>query len=113
LHEMSIAMSVAQIAVERAREEGATRALSVTVEVGELSGVTPEALEFCYCAAVMGGLAEGSRLVIKRIPAVAVCGECGETFAPDQRIFVCPKCEGFTASLKSGEELAVIEIEVE
>ncbi|MBF0292107.1 MAG: hydrogenase maturation nickel metallochaperone HypA [Nitrospinae bacterium] len=113
MHEMSIAMSVAQIVVERAREEGASKALSVTVEVGELSGVTPEALEFCYEAAVMGGLAEGSRLVIKRVPAVAVCGECGETFAPNERIFVCPKCEGFTASLKSGEELAVIEIEVE
>lgn len=106
-------MSVAQIVVERAREEGATRALSVTVEVGELAGVMPEALEFCYEAAVMGGLAQGSRLVIKRIPAVAVCNECGETFAPDQRIFVCPKCEGFTATLKSGEELAVIQIEVE
>jgi hydrogenase nickel incorporation protein HypA/HybF len=110
---MSIAMSVAQIVVERAREEGATRALCVTVEVGELSGVMPEALEFCYEAAVMGGLAEGSRLVVKRIPAVAVCGECGETFAPDARIFVCPKCDGFTAELKSGEELAVSEIEVE
>jgi hydrogenase nickel incorporation protein HypA/HybF len=110
---MSIAMSVAQIVVERAREEGAGRALSVTVEVGELSGVMPEALEFCYTAAVMGGLAEGSRLVIKRIPAVAVCGDCGEIFAPDQRIFVCPKCEGFTASLKSGEELVVSQIEVE
>lgn len=106
-------MSVAQIVVERALEEGASRALSVTVEVGELSGVMPEALEFCYEAAVKGGIAEGSRLVIKRIPAVAVCGECGVTFAPDERIFVCPKCEGFTASLKSGEELAVIEIEVE
>jgi hydrogenase nickel incorporation protein HypA/HybF len=110
---MSIAMSVAQIVVESMRKEGATRALSVTVEVGELSGVLPEALEFCYSAAVMGGPAEGSRLVINRIPAVAVCVDCGETFAPEDRIFVCPKCEGFTASLKSGEELAVSEIEVE
>lgn len=113
MHEMSVAMSVAQIAVERAREEGAERVLSVTVEVGELSGIMPEALEFCYEAAVRGGLAEGSGLVVKRIPALALCGECGETFAPDERIFVCPKCEGFTAELKTGEELAVIEIEVE
>lgn len=106
-------MSVAQIAAERALEAGARRTISVTVEVGELSGVMPEALEFCYAAAAMGGLAEGSRLVISRIPAVAVCGECGETFTPDQPVFVCPRCDGLTSSLQSGEELAVIEIEVE
>lgn len=113
LHEMSIAVSVADIAVERARSEGASRVLSVTVEVGELSGVMPEALEFCYAAAVNGGMADGSKIVIKRMPAMAVCEACGETFTPDSAIFVCPKCGEISASLKTGGELAVSEIEVE
>ncbi|MBI4665438.1 MAG: hydrogenase maturation nickel metallochaperone HypA [Nitrospinae bacterium] len=110
---MSVAISVAQIAETHAREKNASRILSVTVEVGELSGVMPDALAFCYEAAVKGSLAEGSQLVIEKIAAKAQCPDCGLSFAPENRIFICPKCEGLSAAMVAGEELAVRQMEIE
>ncbi|MBI5816157.1 MAG: hydrogenase maturation nickel metallochaperone HypA [Nitrospinae bacterium] len=109
---MSIAMNVARIVENEAREKNAARVTSVTVDLGELSGVAAEALEFCYEAAVKGTLAEGSRLIINRIAPQAVCSGCQEKFSPQAAFFECPRCGEFGAKLAAGEELCVREMEI-
>ncbi|HXV21659.1 MAG TPA: hydrogenase maturation nickel metallochaperone HypA, partial [Desulfuromonadales bacterium] len=46
MHEVGITRSIVEIAERTAREQGAARVLSVTVAIGALSGVVPEAVEF-------------------------------------------------------------------
>ena len=112
MHEMSIALSIVDIVAEEARREGATSVRQVVVEVGELSGVMPEALAFCYDEATCGTGAEGSKLVIEPVKAEALCRECHERFAPSYRVFTCPFCEGLDCVVVAGEELAVTSMEV-
>ncbi len=50
-----------EIAERTAREQGALRVISVTVEIGELSGVVPEAVEFCFEACAKGHLHRGRK----------------------------------------------------
>jgi hydrogenase nickel incorporation protein HypA/HybF len=74
VHELSVAQSIVEVCSERA--EG-VRVLRVTVEVGTLSCVMPEALRSCYEIAAQGTALEGSELEIIRIPARSRCRDCG------------------------------------
>ena len=62
MHEMSIAMNIVDIAVQTAKANKAKKINSISVEIGALSGVVPEALEFCFEAATQNTMAQGSQL---------------------------------------------------
>lgn len=113
MHEMSIAMSIVEIAETYAREENASKILKITLDLGEHSGAVAESVEFCFDACSRGTMAEGSLLEINRIKAEALCAGCGETFHPKTTIFICPKCGDIGANLVAGEELQVRNMEVE
>jgi hydrogenase nickel incorporation protein HypA/HybF len=74
VHELSVAQSIVETCSERA---GGIRVLHVTVEVGALSCVMPEALLYCYEIAAQATSLEGSELEIVRIPARSRCRDCG------------------------------------
>ena len=80
MHELSIAQGLVEAACEAlARCEPApARVGSLRVRIGALSGVVPEALEFCYGLTVEGTPLAGSRLVIEEQPVVVFCPRCLE-----------------------------------
>ncbi|NIQ95142.1 MAG: hydrogenase maturation nickel metallochaperone HypA, partial [Desulfuromonadales bacterium] len=90
MHEVGITQSIIEIAEQHARRENAGRIASVTVEIGTLSGVVPESVEFCFEACTSGTLAEGASLIIKRIQGRGRCGDCGDEFDLDTYTFACP-----------------------
>jgi len=110
MHEMSITQGIVEICE---RHANGRRVLSLDVEIGELSGIVPEAVEFCFEACSRDTLLEGARLNIFRIPGSGVCQQCGAT-TPLTVIFgACQQCGGYQVALQSGEEMRVREIEVE
>jgi len=113
LHELGITQSIVEIAERTARQQQAHKVLSVTVELGSLSGVVPEALEFCYEACSNGTLLEGSQLLIERIAARARCRDCQREFPLEELLACCPDCGSAAANLLSGEELRIKEMEVD
>jgi len=64
MHELSIAVSIVEIAEEEAARNNATRVQSVRLRLGSLAGVAKEALMFSYGLACEGTSLEGSRLLI-------------------------------------------------
>jgi len=110
MHELSITQSIVEICQQHA---GGKRVLAVTLEIGDLSGVVPEAVEFCFEACTSGTLLEGARLVIGRIAPAGRCRECGTDFSPPTLYDPCPACGGYRIELLAGEELRVRELEVE
>lgn len=110
MHELSIAQGVVDICQQHA--EG-RRVLAVTIEIGALSGVVPEALEFCFDAATRGTLLEGARLDIDRIAATGYCRRCDRTHPINAYFDPCPVCGASTLEPRSGEELRVKDLEVE
>jgi hydrogenase nickel incorporation protein HypA/HybF len=113
LHEVGITRSMVEIAERTAREQGAVRVISLTVEIGELSGVVPEAVEFCFEACVRGSFIEGARLLIERIPGRGKCRECGTGTALDPYTFACPACGGYALEVLQGRELRIREMEID
>jgi hydrogenase nickel incorporation protein HypA/HybF len=110
MHELSIVSGVVEICEQHA---AGRRVLSVTLAIGELSGVVPEALEFCFEAVSKGTLLENARLEIERIAATGFCAACGEVSAVAGFIDPCPRCGGFPLEIRSGEEMRVKDLEVE
>jgi hydrogenase nickel incorporation protein HypA/HybF len=110
MHELSITQSVVEICEKNA---GGRRVLAVTLELGELSGIVPDAVEFCFEACTKGTLLEGARLIINRVAPKGTCRECGSEFPVNAYYDSCPSCGGYTVELMRGEEMRVKELEVE
>ncbi len=113
MHELGITRSIIEIAEAHARRQQARRVLSVTVAIGELSGVMVEAVEFCFEACSRGTLLEGARLVVERIPGRGRCPACGAVPDLDPQTFACPACGALGLERLQGEELRVLELEVD
>lgn len=113
MHEVGITQSIVEIAERNAREQGAARVLSVTVEIGELSGVLADAVEFCFEACTPGTLLAGADLVIRRIPGKGRCRDCGAETPLEPFTLACSACGGYALDLLQGNELRILELEVD
>jgi len=114
MHELSIAMSMVEMAAEEAARRGGVQVCAIHLKLGPLSGVVREALLFSYDVACEGTPLEGSRLVIEDVPVVVFCAECSaeQTLASVQRFF-CPTCGTPTSQVVRGKELEVTALEIE
>ncbi len=112
MHEMSIAMNIVNIACKEAQKDGATSISTIELDVGKLSGVMVDSLNFCYDSACKGTLAESSELMINEVPAMALCKNCGESFEIDSFMALCPKCESYEIDILQGRELRLRAVSV-
>ena len=64
MHELSIMQSALSVALDQARQAGASRVHVIRLRIGALSGVVPDALEFAFEALAPGTPAEGAELAI-------------------------------------------------
>jgi hydrogenase nickel incorporation protein HypA/HybF len=114
MHELSIAMSMVEMAAEEAARHGAAQVSAIHLRLGPLAGVVREALLFSYDVACAGTPLEGSRLVIEDVPVVVFCPDCSKERTLDslQRFF-CPACGAPTPQVVGGRELEVVALEIE
>ena len=112
VHELSIATAIIERADELARADGTDAVSKVTVRVGELAGVVPDALGFAFEVARDGTALAGAHLVVEQITAQAWCDPCAEEFPVGMPpFFWCPRCDQPSSDLRSGRELEIAGIE--
>ncbi len=111
MHEMSIALEVVGQVEAAARPEGVEGVESVELRVGELAGVVPDALSFCFTLACEDTVLQGARLHTEFVPGRARCAPCAHewpTGMPPQ--LCCPRCDKGTSRLLSGRELQIVSV---
>ncbi len=113
MHEMSIAMSLCDLASREAEKAGATQVNEVEIEVGDLAGVLIGSLEFCFEAATKSTLLEGARLKVIRVPAEGICQDCGNQFRLKEMFARCPQCDSFRVRIDQGKDLRIRSINVD
>jgi hydrogenase nickel incorporation protein HypA/HybF len=114
MHELSIAHSLVETAVEAAERAGARRVTRVLLRLGALSGVVRNALEFGYEITTQGTLLEGSELVIEELPVIVDCDACHtQTTLHDMQGFACPACGAPGPRMIQGRELELQSIEID
>ena len=109
MHELAITQSVVEMVAERT---AGRQVACVRLDVGALSGVVPDAMQFCYELIISGTSLEGSTLVIEQTPGRAHCRTCGQDFLLDSLILLC-RCGSAEVDLVAGRELRVLSVELE
>ena len=113
MHEMSIAQSLIGIIEEEMEKHGAKTLRSVRLHIGRMSAVVPDALSFCFQVITEGTALEGARLDMEIIPLKGYCRKCGSEFEIEDYAFVCPACAGTQIESIAGQDLSIVEIEVD
>ena len=114
MHELSIAMSMVEMAEEEAMRRGGVKVSAIHLKLGQLSGVVKDALLFSYEVACQGTALEGSQLVIEEIPVAVYCPTCQrETPLASLQQFCCETCGTLTPEVLRGKELEVVALELQ
>jgi hydrogenase nickel incorporation protein HypA/HybF len=113
MHELSIAMSIVEMAQEEAEQRGGVQVTAVHLKLGALSGVVKEALLSAYEIACDDTPLQGSRLVIEEIPVVVFCPSCQASRPLSSvQLFCCAQCGTPTSEIVQGKELEVVALEI-
>ena len=113
MHELSIALSILDMAAEVAgRHEG--RVVAVRVQLGPLSGVQKDALGWAFDLAKEGTPLANAELVVTETTLSAYCPACSavRTLQSGYEL-CCPVCGGPTPEIKTGRELEVVALEID
>jgi hydrogenase nickel incorporation protein HypA/HybF len=114
LHELSIAQAIVDGVQETVDREKATKVLRVRLRVGQLSGVVPDSLRFCYDLVVAGTCMEGSLLEIVELPLMIHCPSCrADRMLAGVQLFACPICGTPSGDIRQGRELEIESIEID
>ncbi len=112
MHELSIAMSIVDLALEEARNRSVT-VDAIHLDLGPLSGVVADALRFSWEIACQDTPLEGSLLVIREVPVEIHCSTCNADRTLDSMQWLCcPVCGTPALEVIHGKELAVTALEV-
>jgi hydrogenase nickel incorporation protein HypA/HybF len=109
---MSIAESVLE-AVRAESERQGGRITRVGVAIGELSGVEPESLRFCFEVLADQSDLAPLGLEIELVPRQNRCLDCGATFRVVAFNLTCTACGSQKTVAAGGDEMRLSYVEVE
>lgn len=113
MHEMSLMLQIFDIINDTAAQHGANEVTRVTLKVGKLANVVPDALEFAFAALAAGTKCEGAELVIEEIPVTGQCLQCHHQFTGEGFPLVCPQCDTNRVRIARGTEFTLDSLDVE
>jgi hydrogenase nickel incorporation protein HypA/HybF len=112
VHELSIAVSLVEMACEKAKGLGDVRVEALHLRLGALSGVVRDALEFSFDVAAEGTEIAGARLLITEVPLTVLCPTCAAERELAGFPLVCPTCDTPTPQIVAGRDLELTALEV-
>ena len=113
MHELGVVFYVIKDVKNVAAENNINKVKSITLEIGEVSGVIHEQLLDCFkWASNKEDVTKGSELKIETIPAITYCEDCGENYETVTYGKICPNCNSEHTYLLQGNEFNIKEIEV-
>ncbi|MBR5753034.1 MAG: hydrogenase maturation nickel metallochaperone HypA [Clostridia bacterium] len=112
MHELGIVFYIIDDVEEVVEANDLTTVSSVTLELGEVSGVVPSYLDDVWNWAVKKHeCMTEAKLKVVETPAVTFCENCGKTYATVKYGRQCPFCQSGKTYLLRGQEINVKEIE--
>lgn len=113
MHELSVAESIFRLAGEKIAAYPDKKPIQINLEIGLLSGIEFEALEFAISSVIKDTPFENTQVIIEKINPLARCKQCNQEFEPEDYITCCPNCGSFTFRFLKGKELLIRSIELE
>ena len=113
MHELGIVFYIIKDVKKAAEDNHVGHVSRVVMNIGEVSTIVPDYLTDCWrWAADKEDLLRGCELDVNVIPAVTLCGDCGEQYATVPHGRTCPRCGSGNTWLVRGNEVEIKEIVV-
>ena len=111
MHELGVVFRIIDDLTEVGKENELTKIHSVTLQLGEVSGVVPDLLTDAWkWAAAKTELMNGAELIIETLPAVTYCEDCKCEYETVKHGKTCPNCGSVHTYLLKGNEFMIKEI---
>jgi hydrogenase nickel incorporation protein HypA/HybF len=107
VHELSLALSIVEIAEEEVKKAGQRQVETIVLEIGTLAGVEKAALDFAWQEAVKHTVLEQAECIIEDITARARCLHCNREFDLAFLYDLCPFCSNPAKELIQGNEIRI------
>lgn len=108
MHELGITQSIVEIVAEHA---GSAKVNRVTLEIGRLSAILPDAIRFCFDVCTQGTELDGAQLQIIEILGRGRCRQCGQELEMKDFLARCA-CGSIDLECIAGQELTIKEMEL-
>ncbi len=111
MHELSIATSIIESATPHVPKD--RKVSSLHLDVGVLSGVVKDALEFAFPEAAKQTPFEDCKLKINKIPLLFHCKKCGKRSSTEDIAILCQHCYDTKVEILEGKDILIRKMEIE
>jgi len=107
MHELSLLENVREILEHHALKQNFSKVTQVTLEIGKLSCIEPDALRFGFDVVMKDSLADGAELIISELNGLGVCRQCGRQSVMDSLYEPCNGCGSPKVDVVQGMEMKI------
>lgn len=107
MHELSIALSIVDVAEKEVAKINGESVSDIELEIGKLAGIEKDALEFAWPEAIKNSVLKNANRTIVWVDAEAMCNECQKTYPIRDLFDVCPYCGSYFKEINKGKELKI------
>lgn len=113
MHELSVTENILEIALRHANTANAKKITHIFLVIGDMASIIDDSVQFYWDIISKDTIADGSRLIFRRIPAEFQCRDCGTKYEINDDNFMCPNCSGIHVTLVSGDQFYVEAIDID
>jgi len=111
MHEMALSEDIVRTCREAVGPD-AEQITAIAVDVGALSAVNVDTLDFCLGMVLEQSGMGSPRVQITLVPAKMRCA-CGCVYTANDMFAGCPQCDGFAREILEGKDVTVRYVEVD
>jgi len=116
MHELPITEDILKVVLKHAQINRVQKVIAIHLQIGKLSDLEDEWIQRYFDYLSKGTLAEGAKLKIERMPIMMQCTNCSTSYevkASKLGDIACPACGENGATLLSGREYYIKDMEVQ
>jgi len=113
MHEYSIVQSLLDSCEENAKANNATKITKVVVKIGVMSGVEPDLLKIAFDTFKEETICSQAEFIMNIQPVVIECLKCKEQSTLQNHEYSCKKCDSVDIKILDGEEMYLMQLELE
>ena len=111
MHELGVVFTILDTLKDVGKDNELSHIESVTIQLGEVSGVVPDLLIDAWkWAAAKEDLTKDCEMLIETIPAVTFCEDCESEYDTVAHGKTCPQCGSEHTYLLRGNEFMIKEV---
>ena len=107
MHELSLLENVREILEDHAVSQNFSNVTKVTLEIGKLSCVEPDALRFGFDVVMKDSLAENAELIISELNGLGLCQQCQKQIKMETLYDPCVYCGSPFVTVIQGTEMKI------